>query len=119
MALKQSAKWKETESLAASGDALYEHLMTKARSVDSVVNEKTSATAAAPAKTLNATYTPPFQVHGSIGPPCAVAQGREGNLPVGADRQGGFPLPGDLPQVFAIDPATVPCIPAHAAASYG
>jgi len=40
LALKQSAKWKETESLPPSGDALYEHLMTKAKSVDSVVNQK-------------------------------------------------------------------------------
>src|SRR5713101_3138957 len=70
-ALKKSAQWKESESLPPSGEALYEHLMTKARSVDSVVNEKTSATAAAPARTLDATYTRPFQVHGSIGPSCA------------------------------------------------
>src|SRR5256885_2954016 len=64
-AMKKSARWKESESLPPSGDALYEHLMTKAKAVDSVVNEKTSATAA-PARTLNATYTRPFQVHGSI-----------------------------------------------------
>src|SRR5256885_845386 len=64
-AMKKSARWKESESLPPSGDALYEHLMTKAKAVDSVVNEKTSA-AAAPARTLNATYTRPFQVHGSI-----------------------------------------------------
>src|SRR5256712_10293476 len=75
-ALKKSAKWKESASLPPSGEALYEHLMTKAKSVDSVVNEKTAATAAAPAKTLNATYTRPFQGHGSIGPSCAVAPWR-------------------------------------------
>ena len=119
LALKQSAKWKETESLPASGDALYEHLMTKARSVDSVVNEKTSATAAAPAKTLNATYTRPFQVHGSIGPSCAVAQWREGKLTVWTHSQGVFPLRGDLAQVFAIDPANVHCIHAEGAGCYG
>src|SRR5437899_13079847 len=48
-AMKKSARWKESESLPPSGDALYEHLMTKAKAVDSVVNEKTSA-AAAPAR---------------------------------------------------------------------
>src|SRR5437667_2663397 len=51
-ALKKSARWKESASLPPSGEGLYEHLV-KSRSVDSVVSEKTSATAAAPAKTLN------------------------------------------------------------------
>src|SRR5205814_2092711 len=112
--LKKSARWKESESLPPSGDALYEHLMTKAKSVDSVVNEKTSVTVAAPAKTLNATYTRPFQVHGSIGPSCAVAQWREGKLTVWTHSQGVFPLRGDLAKVFATDPANVHCIPAAA-----
>jgi len=119
LALKQSAKWKETESLPPSGDGLYEHLMTKAKSIDSVVNEKTSATAAAPVRTLNATYTRPFQVHGSIGPSCAVAQWREGKLTVWTHSQGVFPLRGDLAQAFAIEPANVHCIHAEGAGCYG
>src|SRR5213594_257767 len=118
-ALKKSARWKESASLPPSGDALYEHLMTKAKAVDSVVNEKTSATAAAPAKTLNATYTRPFQVHGSIGPSCAVAQWREGKLTVWTHSQGVFPLRGDLAKVFATDPANVHCIHAEGAGCYG
>jgi CO/xanthine dehydrogenase Mo-binding subunit len=118
-ALKKSARWKESESLPPSGDALFEHLMTKAKSVDSVVNEKTSATAAPAAKTLNATYTRPFQVHGSIGPSCAVAQWREGKLTVWTHSQGVFPLRGDLAQVFATDPANIHCIHAESAGCYG
>src|SRR3989475_4512871 len=80
--LKKSAQWKEIESLPPSGDALFENLMAKAKSVDSVVNEKTSATAAAPARTLNATYTRAFQVHGSIRPSFAGAQWRGSQLTV-------------------------------------
>ncbi len=117
-ALKKSARWKESESLPPSGDALYEHLMTKAKSVDTVVNEKTSAAAAA-AKTLNATYTRPFQVHGSIGPSCAVAQWRSSKLTVWTHSQGVFPLRGDLAQVFAIEPANIHCIHAEGAGCYG
>jgi CO/xanthine dehydrogenase Mo-binding subunit len=117
-ALKKSARWKESESLPPSGDALFEHLM-KARSVDSVVSEKTSAAAAAPARTLNATYTRPFQVHGSIGPSCAVAQWREGKLTVWTHSQGVFPLRGDLARAFATDPANIHCIHAESAGCYG
>src|SRR5213594_2051241 len=118
-ALKKSAQWKEIESLPPSGDALFEHLMAKAKSVDSVVNEKTSATTAAPAKTLNATYTRPFQVHGSIGPSCAVAQWRGSKLTVWTHSQGVFPLRGDLAKAFATDPANIHCIHAEGAGCYG
>ncbi len=117
--LKKSSRWKESESLPPSGDALFEHLMTKAKSVDSVVSEKTSATAAAPARILNATYTRPFQVHGSIGPSCAVAQWSEGKLTVWTHSQGVFPLRGDLARVFATDPANIHCIHAEGAGCYG
>src|SRR5437867_3433660 len=119
LALKQSARWKETASLPPSGEALFEHLMTKAKSVDSVVNEKTSATALAPAKTLRATYTRPFQVHGSIGPSCAVAQWRGSKLTVWTHSQGVFPLRGDLAKAFATDPANIHCIHAEGAGCYG
>ena len=54
--MQQSAQWQEHEALPPSGEALFEHLMTRARAQDSVVNEKTSATAAEPVKTLQATY---------------------------------------------------------------
>jgi CO/xanthine dehydrogenase Mo-binding subunit len=119
LALKQSARWKETASLPPSDEALYEHLMTKAKAVDSVVSEKTSATAAAPVKTLNATYTRPFQCHGSIGPSCAVAQWREGKLTVWTHSQGVYPLRGDLAKVFALDPSNVHCIHTEGSGCYG
>jgi len=118
-ALKKSAQWKESESMPPSGDALYEHLMTKARAVDSVVSEKTSAAAAVPARTLNATYTRPFQVHGSIGPSCAVAQWQDGKLTVWTHSQGVFPLRGDLARAFATDAANIHCIHAESAGCYG
>ncbi len=117
--LKKSTKWKESESLPPPGEALYEHLMTKAKSVDSVVNERTSATAAAPAKTLNATYTRPYQCHGSIGPSCAVAQWREGKLTVWTHSQGVYPLRGELARAFAMEPASIRCIHAEGAGCYG
>ena len=112
-ALKKSARWKESASLPPSGDALYEHLMTKAKAVDSVVNEKTSATAAVPTKTLNATYTRAFQVHGSIGPSCAVAQWRDGKLTVWTHSQGVFPLRGNLVKALKLPAEKVHCIHAE------
>ncbi len=118
-ALKTSAQWHENEALPPSGEALFEHLMTRARAQDSVVNEKTSATAAAPVKTLHATYTRPFQCHGSLGPSCAVAQWQDGKLTVWTHSQGVYPLRGHLAKVFALDPANVHCIHTEGAGCYG
>ena len=55
-ALKKSARWKETAALPPSGDALYRHLMALP-APGQTVTEKTSATAAAPVKTLEADST--------------------------------------------------------------
>jgi nicotinate dehydrogenase subunit B len=118
-ALQTSAQWQEHEALPPSGEALFEHLMTRARAQDSVVNEKTSATAAAPVKTLQATYTRPFQCHGSLGPSCAVAQWQDGKLTVWTHSQGVYPLRGNLAKVFALEPANVHCIHTEGAGCYG
>ena len=117
-ALKQSAKWKETESLPPSGDALYRHLMSAAAPAQTVA-EKSSATAAAPVKTLDALYTRPFQAHASIGPSCAVAQWQDGALTVWTHSQGVFPLRADLAKTFGVDPKQVRCIHAEGSGCYG
>ncbi len=118
-ALKKSARWKESESLPPVGEALFEHLMTKAQSQDSVVNEKISAVAPSPVKTLNAMYTRPYQCHGSIGPSCAVAQWQEGRLTVWTHSQGVYPLRSELAKAFAMEPANIRCIHTEGAGCYG
>jgi nicotinate dehydrogenase subunit B len=117
-ALKKSARWKETAALPPSGDALYRHLMALPVP-GQTVTEKTSATAAAPVKSLEAVYTRPFQCHGSIGPSCAVAQWQDGQLTVWTHSQGVFPLRAELAKAFQIDPKQVRCIHAEGAGCYG
>ncbi|HTP96884.1 MAG TPA: molybdopterin cofactor-binding domain-containing protein [Burkholderiales bacterium] len=118
-ALKQSAKWQETQALPPEGEALFEHLMKNAKAQDSVVNEKTATGAAPAAKTLEATYTRPYQCHGSIGPSCAVAQWTDGKLHVWTHSQGVYPLRGELARVFGVEPASVRCTHAESAGCYG
>ena len=43
------------------------------------------------AKTIEATYTRPYQAHGSIGPSCAVAQFVDGAMTVWTHTQGVYP----------------------------
>jgi CO/xanthine dehydrogenase Mo-binding subunit len=117
-ALAQSARWKETESLEPSGDALYRHLMD-AKAPAQTVAEKPSPTAAAPVKTLEAIYTRPYQAHASIGPSCAVAQWQDDRLTVWTHSQGVFPLRADLAKAFGIDAKQIRCIHAEGAGCYG
>ena len=64
-ALKKSAVWKENATLPPTGDALYAH-MENLGVLGQTMSEKSSATAATPARTLEARYTRPYQAHGSI-----------------------------------------------------
>src|SRR5206468_1133530 len=117
-ALKQSAKWEETAALPPSGDALYRQLMSSPLPAQTVA-EKTTATAAAPVKTLDALYTRPYQCHGSLGPSCAVAQWQERTLTVWTHSQGVFPLRADLAKAFGIEPGHIRCIHLEGAGCYG
>jgi CO/xanthine dehydrogenase Mo-binding subunit len=119
LALKKSAKWREVASLPPSNEALFELMRTKFPSHDSTVNEKASAAAPASTRTLEATYTRPYQLHGSIGPSCSVAQWEGSKLTVWTHSQGVFPLRADLARVFGLDPANIRCIHAEGAGCYG
>ncbi|PYM18224.1 MAG: aldehyde dehydrogenase [Candidatus Rokuibacteriota bacterium] len=117
-ALKRSARWKETESLPPSGDALYRHLMS-AQAPAQTVADKASATAGAAVKTLDAVYTRPYQCHASIGPSCALAHWKDGALTVWTHSQGVFPLRADLAKALGVDPKQIRCIHAEGAGCYG
>jgi CO/xanthine dehydrogenase Mo-binding subunit len=117
-ALAKSARWGETMSLPPAGEALYKQLMSSPTPAETVV-DKTSPSAPAPAKTLEALYTRPFQCHGSIGPSCAVAQWEGQKLTVWTHSQGVFPLRADLAKVFGLKPADIHCIHAEGSGCYG
>jgi hypothetical protein len=56
-------------------------------SQDTTIFERTNP-AATGQRTLEATYTRPYQSHGSIGPSCAVAQFVDGAMTVWTHTQG-------------------------------
>ena len=116
-ALAKAAKWQEHATLPPSGEALYAHLMAIDEPAKIVASKSESAAAAV--KTLNATFTRPFQAHGSIGPSCAIAQWQGGKLTVWTHSQGVFPLRGDLSRAFGMDPKMIHCIHAEGAGCYG
>jgi CO/xanthine dehydrogenase Mo-binding subunit len=70
-------------------------------------------------RTLEATYHRPYQMHGSIGPSCAVAL-REGDVvTVWTHSQGVFPLRGALAELTGLAAEQIRCIHMEGAGCYG
>jgi nicotinate dehydrogenase subunit B len=70
-------------------------------------------------RTFSARYRKPFQLHGSIGPSCAVAQLVDGKYTVWTHSQGVFPLRQALAELVGVDQQNVHCIHVEGSGCYG
>jgi CO/xanthine dehydrogenase Mo-binding subunit len=71
------------------------------------------------ARTLEATYRRPYQMHGAIGPACAVARYERAAFTIWTHSQGVYPLRGALAEMFALPPERVHCIHMEGSGCYG
>jgi nicotinate dehydrogenase subunit B len=78
-----------------------------------------AAALASAARTIRATYQWPFQMHGSIGPSCAVADVRADRATVWCASQGVFGLRDALAKLLGLPPANVHVLFAESAGCYG
>ncbi|MFD2238031.1 molybdopterin cofactor-binding domain-containing protein [Aureimonas populi] len=74
---------------------------------------------AAAAEPLSRTYVWPYQMHGSIGPSCAVADWREDGLTVWSGTQNPFPMRADLARLLDMPQERVVVERLEAAGCYG
>jgi CO/xanthine dehydrogenase Mo-binding subunit len=114
--LAQNASWSGGNDLPDQ-DRLAEHLIAMPAK-DMVVNEK-SGSGPAGVRSLEATYTRPYTMHGAIGPSCAIAQFADGKLTVWSHTQGVFPLRRDLAKVLRMEEGAIRCIHAEGSGCYG
>jgi CO/xanthine dehydrogenase Mo-binding subunit len=77
------------------------------------------APAAPASKTLEAVYRRPYQLHGSIGPSCAVASFDGNALTVWSHAQGMFPLRKAIAEMLRVAEDKVRCIHMEGAGCYG
>src|SRR5437762_6098933 len=70
-------------------------------------------------KTIEATYTRPYQAHGSIGPSCAVAQLVDGAMTVWTHTQGVHPDRQGIAEMLRVPPESVRLIHMEGAGCYG
>src|SRR5207248_1866778 len=68
---------------------------------------------------IEASYRREYQMHGSIGPCCAVGLFKDGALTVWTHSQGVYPLRGALAQLTQLPPEKVRCIQVEGSGCYG
>jgi nicotinate dehydrogenase subunit B len=116
-ALAAAATWTETETLP-DPNGIYDYLKSLPAQNDVIFN-KAAAVTAPGSKTLSATYTRPYQMHGSIGPSCAIALFQDDALTVWSHGQGMFPLQAAVAELVRMPKEKVRCIHVESAGCYG
>jgi nicotinate dehydrogenase subunit B len=115
-ALSAAAKWRESAALPKQDDL--PRVLTGLPSQDFTIFEQSNPSVTA-AKTVEATYTRPYQAHGSIGPSCAVAQFADGAMTVWTHTQGVYPDRQGIAEMLRMPPASVRCIHVEGSGCYG
>jgi CO/xanthine dehydrogenase Mo-binding subunit len=115
-ALAAVAKWQESARLPKQ-DELPAALMALP-SQDTTIFQHGDASVGG-GKTIEATYTRPYQSHGSIGPSCAVAQFVDGAMTVWSHTQGVYPDRAAIAEMLRMPPASVRLIHVEGSGCYG
>ena len=115
-ALAASAEWRESATLPEQSQASALIGSLPARDIPVL----TWSNAAAPeVKRISARYTRPYQMHGAIGPSCALALYDQNGLTVWSHTQGVFPLRNALAQLLRLSPQQVRCVQVEGSGCYG
>jgi CO/xanthine dehydrogenase Mo-binding subunit len=115
-ALSAAAKWRETAALPKQDEL--PRVLTSLPSQDTTIFQQSNPSASGQ-KTIEATYTRPYQAHGSIGPSCAVAQFADGAMTVWTHTQGVYPDRQGIAEMLRMPPAKVRCIHVEGSGCYG
>ena len=115
-ALAAAAKWLQTPGLPQQDDLF--GVLTSLPSQDSVIFQRGDASAAGQ-KTVEASYTRPYQSHGSIGPSCAVAQSVNDAMTVWTHTQGVYPDRQGIAEMLRVPAANVRLIHVEGSGCYG
>jgi nicotinate dehydrogenase subunit B len=115
-ALSAAAKWQEQPGLPKQDDLL--SVLTSLKSNDTTIFRQSDPSAIGQ-KTLEATYTRPYQAHGSIGPSCAIAQLTDGTTTVWTHTQGVYPDRQGIAEMLKVPLASVRLIHVEGSGCYG
>ena len=115
-ALAATTTWAELETLP-DPNTIYEHLKSLPARNDVILNRVGPIPSGG--KILSATFKRPYQMHGSIGPSCAIAQFKDDALTVWSHGQGMFPLQAAVAELLRMPKEKVRCIHVEGSGCYG
>jgi nicotinate dehydrogenase subunit B len=115
-ALSAAAIWKERARLPKQDDLA--SVITNLPAQTSVIFEHNDPSVRGE-RTIEATYTRPYQSHGSIGPSCAVAQLADGTMTVWTHTQGVYPDRQAIAEMLHMPASNVRCIHVEGSGCYG
>jgi CO/xanthine dehydrogenase Mo-binding subunit len=115
-ALAESARWEEKPSLPNEGDLAT--AITALPAQTSTIHDKHDAAPNAQ-KTLEATYTKPYVMHGSIGPSCAVALANADGMTIWSHTQGVYPDRRAIAEMLGLPPEQLRVIHVPGSGCYG
>jgi len=117
--LAKSTTWDERETLP-DRDNLFRDLQAL-KSDERVIQDRRNDPSAVGGAIhrLESEFHRGYQIHGSIGPSCAVGLFRDGVMTVWSHGQGMFPLRSAIAEMLRMDEAQVHCIHAEGAGCYG
>ncbi|MGY3441962.1 MULTISPECIES: molybdopterin cofactor-binding domain-containing protein [unclassified Bradyrhizobium] len=115
-ALSAAAKWRESAKLPNQQDLA--NVLTGLPSQDFSIFERSNP-AVSGTKSHEATYTRPYQSHGSIGPSCAVAHFVDGAMTVWTHTQGVYPDRQALAEMLGMPQSSVRLIHVEGSGCYG
>jgi nicotinate dehydrogenase subunit B len=118
-AARLDVRWKPWTFGPSLGD-LENAIRTNPSTSRKLVDEgNVDAALATAQKRFDRTYLWPYQLHGSIGPSCGVADVRADGITVWAGTQNPYPLRADLAKLTGVPESTIEVIRLEAAGCYG
>jgi CO/xanthine dehydrogenase Mo-binding subunit len=116
-ALRALAQWDDSAAALPAADEMYRVLRSSRQEVDVILDRGSVPDQSD--KQLFATYLRPYQMHGSIGPSCAVALRDGDKTTVWTHTQGVFPLRKALAELLGRPESDVHCIHTEGSGCYG
>lgn len=119
-ALSTSMRWSDSGAPLPSHEQLYNSIRQAAAEQYVILDRSNLSDQPAAAKgVLSASYLRPYQMHGSIGPSCAIAVNQAGKTTVWTHSQGVFPLRKAIAELLGCEQGMVHCIHSESAGCYG
>ena len=116
-ALDVAARWQSAAEALPKQAGIFAYLTGLAAHDITVLDSRRPPASAS--KTLRARFTRAYQMHGSIGPSCAVAQLQDGVMTIWTHTQGVYPDRAAIAELLNMPPAQVRCIHVEGSGCYG